>query len=131
MKYLVLLLLVMFSCNVNAETVQDRINRLTNTEKQNYVNACETDNFGSINNIKSKANVCTVAAFIVVANDRYYQYRQTKVDSRRYIVKSCNYYDLEENQTICEAIYKDYRYYCYEYLDIELCNILKGYYKFY
>ena len=66
MKYLILFLLVMFSCNVNAnaETVLDYVNSLTSTEKQNLIKACETDNFVTITDEKYKAFVWRAAAII-------------------------------------------------------------------
>lgn len=46
----------MFSCNANAknESVLDFVNSLTNTEKQNFIKACETDNFGTLTDVKAK-----------------------------------------------------------------------------
>ena len=131
MKYLILLLLVMFSCNVNANNgdLIDFVNSLTSTEKQHFIKACETDNFKTITDIQEKALVCRVAATI----KSYYskKNRQALLDMYRYGVKSCNYYDLENQKFICDFLYKDYKQFCFIKRDEQICNILKDYYKLY
>ena len=129
MKYLILLLLVMFSLNVNAETVKEFVNSLTNTQKQNFIKGCETDNFSTETNVKHKALVCKIAA--VIKNNYSNKNRKDLLDAYRYGVKSCNYYDLENQKEVCDALYKDYKLNCFINRDEQLCNILKGYYKVY
>lgn len=119
----------MFSLNVNAETVQEFVNSLTNTQKQNFIKGCETDNFGTLTDVKSKALVCRVAA--TIKNNYSNKNRQALLDTYRYGVKSCNYYDLEDQKFICDFLYKDYKQFCFIKRDEQICNILKDYYKLY
>ena len=119
----------MFSCNANADIVQDYVNSMTSTQKQNFIKACETDNFGTLTDVKSKALVCRDAATIKMNYSK--KNRQALLDTYRYAVKSCNYYDLEDQKEVCDAIYEEYKLKCFKIRDEQICNILKGYYKLY
>lgn len=134
MKYLVLFLLVMFSCNVYAETLPlgERIKRMPYELKQKVIENCETANYSDdVDDIKRKANVCFLASEILAFDEQNTKSRKAFLDFYRYLVKSCNFYDLTYNKEYCDRIYIDYKMFCFQSRDEQLCNILKDYYKLY
>lgn len=92
MKYLVLFLLVMFSCNVNASEPKATI------DINSYIPICRHELFSEDDTVKEKARVCYIAHLL--RNDEFEEFKLRGEDmpmalldeSLEFLVKSCNFY---------------------------------------
>lgn len=134
MKYLVLFLLVMFSCNVNADvSYTDVYLTLSEHEKQMFLNQCRLENFHQNATYVYKGNVCIYAAKYTFdkTEDPYYfrQHDELFYEAMRYLVKAGNFHYLGKIDSFTNGLIYDYYdiHKCYIKPHQRICAILKGY----
>ena len=139
MKYLVLFLLVMFSCNINADvTLFDYYLTLSEQQKQTLVNYCKLENFPENTSFDTKGDVCYYASFYI--NELMSKEEKTRYllsqESIRYMNKACYYYKVSNSKinriNMCKETYKLFyeNFMCHTSTSVE-CNLLKDYYLYY
>lgn len=124
MKYLVLLLLVMFSCNVNADEELDRSQQFFEEDfeafKKLSIHFCKGDNFPHYMTQEDKSYICLRAFdFNLKTTQILYEINRPKeaeeeyLNTYLYLVNSCNLYRLSENHDkFCDDNYEKFQIEC-------------------
>lgn len=149
MKYLILLLLVMFSCNINADvSYADVYRTLSDTQIETYVNNCKLENFPVNTSNLDKGDICILAWYHTDKKEEKERKRKRKSISNeksffyekyRYLVKAGNFFYLEleniNNSDKKKAFFNKVNKYINNSYDdfgcktykFHICDILKGY----
>ena len=116
MKYLILFLLLMFSCNVNAE------DELCKNNLGGLINICSAEKAPN-NDIKQQSLACSALSECFIKDKEF-------KSGLMWLVRSCNLYDIDDHADRCKLLVDIKKSVCETEFNAELCKIVKGYYKF-